>query len=426
MAPETNPEHPASESLLHILTLTPFFPSRENDVNGCFIKEPLDSLTQLGVVSSVIAASPIHHPRRYSIPAAPATWVRYPQFPGIRGLPTAGRFLYARLLPVAARLHRERPITLIHAHGALPCGRAAALLAQALRIPLVVSVHGLDVFNDTFLSGAGALSLRQASIAVYEAAQCVICVSARVHQILRDGMPTGAKSAVVYNGADTGLFSPSKTVASTPNELLVVGNLIPSKCQDLVLRAVQRMAAECPQLQCRVIGEGPDRARLEALARELGIRQSIHFLGRQSRAAVADAMRRCSVFVLPSRSEGLGCVYLEAMACAKPVIACRGQGIGEIIVHGINGWLIPPDDLGELVRGLSSLLLDADTSSRMGSAARETVLNRLTLSDQARQLESLYRQALAGAIQRPTTRENASGRSAAGPAVSPEPEEREL
>jgi teichuronic acid biosynthesis glycosyltransferase TuaC len=401
---QTNPGHPATEppapAVHHVLTLTPFFPSLENEVNGCFIKEPLDFLTRLDITSSVIAVSPIHHPRRRPNPAAPATWVRYPQLPGYLGLPGAGRLLYARLLPVVSRLQRERPITLIHGHGALPCGRAAALLARRFQLPFVVTVHGLDVFNTGSLAGIRAKFLRQASIAVYQDAHTVVCVSSRVRQILHDGMPSGVRSAVVYNAVDTELFSPSVGGDSATDEILVVGNLIPTKGQELVLRAIGRMAY-FPHLQCRIIGEGPDRTRLEALARKLGISHRIHLLGRQSRAAVADAMRRCSVFVLPSRSEGLGCVYLEAMSCAKPVIACRGQGIEEVIQHEKNGWLIPPNALDELVQALATLLRSDDIASLIGLAARQTILSRFTLSHQAKQLAAIYSEASTLGVRKP-------------------------
>ena len=86
-------------------------------------------------------------------------------------------------------------------------------------------------------------------------------------------------------------------------------------------------------------------------------RTRVHFRGRQSRAQVADAMRRATVFALPSRYEGLGCVYLEAMAAGKPVIACRGQGIEEVIEPGMNGCLIATDDL----QGLADTLTAAST-----------------------------------------------------------------
>src|ERR1019366_9774264 len=112
----------------------------------------------------------------------------------------------------------------------------------------------------------------------------------------------------------------------------------------------------------------------------------------------AEAMRRCSVFVLPSRNEGLGCVYLEAMSCGKPVIGCRGQGIDEVIEHGKNGWLIPVDGLEELVQGLSVLLGSPELRTRIGTVARQTVLEKLTLSQQAQHLARIYRQAIASLV----------------------------
>jgi teichuronic acid biosynthesis glycosyltransferase TuaC len=395
---------------LHVLTLTPFFPSLENEVGGCFIKEPLDALAAMGVLSSVIAASPIYHRSQHPIPAAPAKRVRYPQIPGTIGLSGAGRFLYARLLAPVTELHRRCPIGVIHAHAALPCGHAAALLARRMKIPYLVAVHGLDVFNSCFRAGVSAEWRRRASARIYRDAAAVVCVSRRVQKILHDEMPD-VRTVVVYNGTDPELFSPLSSsvqpisVSSLANdpgqELLVVGNLIPSKGQELVLRAIHRLGDTLPQLQCRIIGEGPDRARLEALAGALGIRERVQFLGRQQRAAVADAMRRCSVFVLPSCSEGLGCVYLEAMACAKPVIACREQGIEEIIEHRENGWLISPDNLDELSQALSIVLSSPELPSRLGHAARQTILNGLTLSHQAHNLATLYRQvAVLGAAER--------------------------
>lgn len=387
---------------MHILTLTPFYPSTANQVRGCFVTEPLRALEKIGVRSSVIAVSPIYHPRVQPLPSSPALWVRYPQIPGNIGLSNAGRWLYARLLPKVSRLHKENPIDVIHAHAALPCGHAAALLSQRLRIPFVVTLHGLDVFNTCFLSGAPAKWRRKASMNVYRAARSVICISDKVSRLLLDGMQGRVQTEIVYNGTDTDLFSPDITEASSPKgpEILVVGNLAVGKGHELVFRAIDRLKVLFPVLSCRVIGEGADRVRFEALVRELGIADRVRFEGTRSRKEVAQAMQACSVFVLPSRNEGLGCVYLEAMACGKPVIACRGQGIDAIIKHGENGWLIPswsaPDDaVEELVQGLSSLLSSADLRSNIGAAARETILGQFTLSHQAQGLARIYRKAIA-------------------------------
>ncbi len=383
-------------SALHVLTLTPFFPSDQNEVNGCFIAEPIEQFKQFGIESSVIAASPMHYRRKQATASAPADWVRYPQVPGNLGLSGAGKFLYARLLGRMQTLHRWKPIDVIHAHAALPCGHAAALLSRRFNIPFVVTVHGLDVFNTCFFSGISAGWRRKASVDVYRAAQSAICISGKVQEILKAGTPVDTRSTIVYNGVNPGLFSPSAPGSgSFDPEILVVGNLQSGKGHELVLRALEKLRPSFPQLRCRIIGEGPDQAPIESLVRHLNLERQVEFAGRQSRSAVAESMRRCSVFVLPSRNEGLGCVYLEAMSCGKPVIGCRGQGIDEVIEHAKNGWLIPADGLEDLVQGLSVLLGSPELRTRIGAAARQTILEKLTLSHQAERLARIYREAVA-------------------------------
>jgi teichuronic acid biosynthesis glycosyltransferase TuaC len=392
-----------ANSSLHVLTLTPFFPSKQNEVSGCFIAEPIEQLRHLNIESSVIAISPLHYPKRQAISKAAAEWLRFPQIPGNLGLSSAGELLYARLQRRIQKLHSLTPIDVIHAHAALPCGRAAALLSKQLKIPFVVSVHGLDVFNSGFLTGIPAAWRRKASVRVYRAARTVICVSRKVEEILKTGMSQSVASAVVYNGVDPSLFSPNSSadpVASgRPNErfdpeILIVGNLQRSKGHEVVLRALASLKPYFPHFRCHIVGEGPDRARFEELSRNLGIDQQVRFMGRESRFEVANAMRRCTVFVLPSRNEGLGCAYLEAMACGKPVIGCRGQGIDEVIEHSKNGWLIPADGLEQLAQGLSDLLSSTELRMRIGTAARQTILQKFTLLHQARQLEEIYRQSI--------------------------------
>ncbi len=194
-------------SALHVLTLTPFFPSDENQVSGCFVAEPIKQVREIGVDCSVIAALPIHYSRRHSTPSAPADWVRYPQVPGNIGLSSAGKLLYARLLGRVRKLHSVRPIDVIHAHAALPSGHAAALLSRSLGIPFVVTVHGLDVLNACHLGGIPAEWRRKISVEVYRAARTVICISGKVQEILKRGTPTGTCSSIVRNGVNPVLFA---------------------------------------------------------------------------------------------------------------------------------------------------------------------------------------------------------------------------
>ena len=386
-------------SLLHAVTLTPFYPSDQNEVDGCFIAEPLAQLRRFGIDSTVIAASPIYYPRSRQNPAAPATWIRFPRVPGNLGLASAGYFLYARLLPEILKLHREKPISVIHAHAALPSGHAAALLSRSLNIPFVVTVHGLDVFNTCFLEGIPAAWRRNESINVYRAARTVLCVSGKVQEILKAGMSPAPASIILHNGVDPNLFSPGYAQDNADPEILVVGTLIPSKGHELVLKALANLKPAFPRLRCHIIGEGPYHPQFEALASQLGVTERVQFVGRQTRAEVARAMRGCSVFALPSSNEGLGCVYLEAMSCGKPVIGCSGQGIAEVIEDGKNGFLVPPDGLtqnglNQLVQVLSALLESKEMCDRIGEAARQTILEKFTLSHQAQQLADIYREAV--------------------------------
>lgn len=377
---------------LHVLTLTPFFPHSGNDSWGCFIAEPLRLMPQLGINSTVFAVLPFHREHRRA-PAFTddAYAVRYLAIPGNPGLASSGAFLSAQLLRKVRRLHREQPIDLIHAHVALPCGQAAAMLGRELGIPFVVSVHGLDAFATNQVRGLSGRWCAHASRRVYRSASAVICVSGKVRQQVAEGMDMAAVDCrVVYNGADPELFSPAAERANN-DVILSVGNLDPIKGHELVVRGVHALKRSHPRLRYEIIGTGPEMVRLQTLSRDLGIADSVIFLGRQSRREVARRMQQCSVFVLPSRYEAIGCVYLEAMSCGKPAIGCHEQGISEVIQHGENGWLIHPGNLPELVEGLAALLRDTSLRHHLGEAGRRTVLDRLTIAHQAEAWAHIYR-----------------------------------
>jgi teichuronic acid biosynthesis glycosyltransferase TuaC len=380
---------------MRVLTLTPFYPTVSDDVAGCFIAEPLRAMEDFGVNSYVVAVHPLHRNCAESNVAAPiATWIRYPSIPGGIGLASAGALLYASLISKIRKLHGSQRIDLIHAHAALPCGHAAVLLSRELKIPCVVTVHGLDAFFDNQVHGYAAQWCKRVAQFVYRSASRVICISDKVSEQVIDGAAVSASTKVIYNSVDTQMFSPAST-DSLPNTILSVGNLIPIKGHELLLRALAAVVPRYPHISCEIIGDGPERCRLTRLTSELNIAGKVRFLGRQSRKQVTEAMRRCTLFALPSRYEGLGCVYLEAMATEKAAIACRGQGIDEIIRHGSNGWLIEPGNLQELIEALFVLLPNLQLRRQIGEAARYTILQSFTSAHQAGRLALLYRECLA-------------------------------
>jgi glycosyltransferase involved in cell wall biosynthesis len=379
---------------LHVLTLTPFYPTNTDDAAGCFVYEPLLWTSKFGICNTVFAAQPFYRggkieSDRFSMPAQ---WIRYFAIPGGLGLPSAGAFLFAQTVGRLREMQREHRIDLIHAHGALPCGHAAMLLSRELGIPFVVSVHGLDAYSTVQVGGRSGKWCRRISQRTYIASRRVICISEHVREQVLEGVGRSCRTSVVHNGVDTDLFSPSTEPPTDPPVILSVGNLIPIKGHVSLIRAVASLKSDFPSLVLEIIGRGPEQPRLKELVCKLELADSVRIIERRSRRATAAAMRRCTIFALPSRYEGLGCVYLEAMSTGKPVIGCRGQGIAEIIQQGSNGFLVGPDNEKELAVAISMLLRDETRRKNLGIAARDTIVGGLTLAHQAEKFVRIYRE----------------------------------
>ena len=310
-------------------------------------------------------------------------------------MPIAGVFVFARIVGRVRELHGSEPIDLIHAHASLPCGHAAMLLSQELGIPYVVSVHGFDVLSPEQVTGRALAWCRRISRRVYASSRRVICASESVRAHVLEGMGSRCRTSVVYNGVDPELFSPGDEPSSDSLLILSGGTLLSIDGQETLVRTASSLIPEFPSLRWEFIGPGLGRSRVHNLAQQLGVDEHVRFLRCQSRQQIAEAMRRCSVFTLPSRCEGLGDVYLEAMSTGKPVIGYRGQGIAEIIQHGSNGFLVGPDNERELVLSIAMLLRDEPYRRRLGTAARDTILGGLTLEHQAESVGRIYRESVA-------------------------------
>jgi teichuronic acid biosynthesis glycosyltransferase TuaC len=378
------------------VTLTPFYPSENDDANGCFVSEPLNWLAKLGDRNSVLAVRPVFHRKpRGNGPAVPAAWLRYFSLPGGLGVPTAGAFLFARLVGQLRELNRTQRVDLIHAHGALPCGHAAMLLTRELNIPYVVSVYGVDDLFTIQASGHVAKWCRRISQRVFAESRRVVCASEDVRESLLEGLGRGCRTSVVYSGVDPELFSPAPDLSNPSPTVLSGGNLNTIEGHDLLIRAAASLVKEFPALSLEIMGDGPGRSRLQALAEKLNLAGQMRFVGHQSTRRVADTMKRCTLFVLPSRSGRLECLCLNAMSCGKPVIGCRGQGIAEIVQHGTNGFLVGAENEKELTLAMGILLREPQRRRSLGAAARDTILDRFTAEQQAQNLRRIYREVVA-------------------------------
>jgi glycosyltransferase involved in cell wall biosynthesis len=148
-------------------------------------------------------------------------------------------------------------------------------------------------------------------------------------------------------------------------KVVTVGRLISLKQIDLLIEAVSRL----DDVGLVVVGNGPERERLEELARRLGVAERVHFAGVSSKQALLSA---CDLFVLNSTHEGFPYVVLEAMSLGLPVVATAVGGIPEVVQHGQNGLLIAPNANGALSKTLMKLVTSSEERQRLASGAQET------------------------------------------------------
>ncbi|MCA1682457.1 MAG: glycosyltransferase family 4 protein [Actinobacteria bacterium] len=202
---------------------------------------------------------------------------------------------------------------------------------------------------------------------------------------MREG-PHAARMLRIYNGIDPAHFAGAASALPPAERGMTIGfagRLIRGKGVDDAILAVARAAANGP-LRLLIAGEGPERPRLEALARTVGVNERVDFLGlvRDIRQFWAG----CHVAIFPSHQfiESFGMTGLEAMACARPVVATRNGGIPEVVAHGVAGTLVEPGDVTGLAEALVTYADREDLRCAHGEAGRARAAERFHIRDCAR------------------------------------------
>jgi len=158
--------------------------------------------------------------------------------------------------------------------------------------------------------------------------------------------------------------------------------MYPRKNLAALLRATVLLVRELPELRVRLVGDGPERASLERLTRELSLESRVTFLGHVRLSALAAEYAACTVFCLPSLQEGFGLVFVEAMAAGKPIVALAASSTPELITDGVHGRLVPPGNDAALAGALRQLLDNPSLRQRVADAnrtrAREFTIDHMT------------------------------------------------
>jgi glycosyltransferase involved in cell wall biosynthesis len=323
---------------------------------------------------------------------------RVERIPGstVRRTPLAGESPLAALTYVGAALahlvrHRSR-IDLVHAHGALSPA-TIALGGRLLGLPCLVTVLGAGPPGDLARLARKPLGRLRSRLLFRSATFAALSDELR-RELIERGVPP-ERVLTLPNGVDLGAFRPAgqderlalRERLGLPADGFVgvfTGRLHPVKDVDTLLGA----AARVPELTLVVLGDGPERARLEGEAARLGLGGRVSFRG--SSAEVADFLRASDTFLLSSHGEGMSNALLEAMGCGLPCLVSSSVGGAAELLGGARGMPLPDGDVEAWAQAIRRLAADPALRQRTGSAARAFVAETLSLETTADRLADAY------------------------------------
>jgi glycosyltransferase involved in cell wall biosynthesis len=299
-----------------------------------------------------------------------------------------GHDLDPRLPLRLARATRAFSPQILHTH-LVHADVYGTLAALSLRSRLVSTKHNDDPFR------AGAF--RYVERAFARRVDRVIAITDALARFVveRVGIPA-AKVQVVHYGLDEVTAPAPGGAIDVPDGaevVLAVGRLVPQKGHEVAVRALPALLRERPHAVLVVLGDGPERAQLQALARSLGVEGSLLLPGHV--ADVRDWLERARLLVHPSRWEGFGLVSLEAMLAARPVVAARASSAPEIVVDGETGFLVPPEDPDALAAAVARVLGDEPLARRLGEAGLQRAREQFSVARMADRTVEVYRRATA-------------------------------
>src|SRR5579859_3482113 len=335
---------------MRILTLSTLYPDAHRPVHGIFVENRVvapvpwapffSRFAELAAIPAeeVRHGIPVHHPRYAVIPKV--------------GMSAAPLLIYRALrsfLPLL--LEKYGDVDLIDAHYFYPDGVAAVMLARLLDKPVVITARGTDIN----LIPRHRLPRRQILWAARHASGMVAVCQALKEAMVALGIPEH-RIRVLANGVDLAQFQPRpreearRRWALQGPTLLSVGHLIPRKGHDLVIRSLTELAG----VSLVIAGEGPERAALARLARDLGVAERVRFCGVVAHGDLAELYCAADALVLASSREGWANVLLESMACGTPVIASNVWGNSEVVAAKAAGLLVQrtPASIAEAARKL--------------------------------------------------------------------------
>jgi len=290
---------------------------------------------------------------------------------------------------------RYESLDLLHVHYAIPHATSACLARDIVGggLKVITTLHGTDIT----LVGAEP-SFREVIAYSINSSDGVTAVSEALRRDTLNTFPVTTEVVVIPNFVDPEIYRRrpdpelrARFAGPEDKVLIHVSNFRPVKRAPLAVRVLAGINHRMPA-QLLMVGDGPEVAAAHELARELGVEDRVHFLGRQEN--VVELLSLADLFLLPSEKESFGLAALEAMACEVPVVASRVGGLPEVVTDGVSGFLVDPDDVAGMVERSLEVLCEPGLHGRMAAAARAAAVNSFPAAAVVERYEAYYRQVL--------------------------------
>ncbi len=278
---------------------------------------------------------------------------------------------------------QSRELRHLHVHFATPAATVAMIVSRLFGFTISITVHGPDEFYDV----RGFLLENKIEAALF---LCVIGNFARSQLMKLSDASEWHKFHVSPLGVDPDLFRPQRGERAEVFEVLCVGRLVPAKGQHILLGAVHRLRQDGRLVRLRLVGDGPDRASLEAAVKHRRLGADVIFEGAVNQDRIRDFYGTAAVFAMASFAEGIPVVLMEAMAMEIPCISTWIAGIPELIRDSVDGLLVAPSDEQALADAIARLMDDERLRRRLGEAGRARVIEKYNLRRNVAKLAGIF------------------------------------
>ena len=275
------------------------------------------------------------------------------------------------------RENRRFGFDVILAKLAWPTGYFAAAHKEALGVPLVIGVVGIDILKQPELGRGFRLISPKVEGQIRYALGRADAVLAYTPSLRAAAIEAGAspeRTEVMPNGVDTTAYREAPTNKSASPYILSIGRFVSVKGHNVLLWAFRAVADKFPDIQLVLVGGGPIPQEYLSLVQELGLGERVKFIEFVAGKEKVALLKGCTVFAQPSRSEAVPLAVLEAMAAGRPIVASKVGGIPEILEEGGNGLLVEPGDVDSLATALESVLHNSVLREQMGRRSVELAL----------------------------------------------------